>query len=148
MAEILVVDDQTAFCNLLEEGLAEEGHSVRVVCDAENIGEYLNGSPVDMVLLDLFLDEVTGWEVLDRIKAEKPRLPVVIFTAYDTYRDDPRLSKAAAYVIKDFDLKELKQAIAHIFGNGRAFQAQKTPRRSERNFWQEINSHEDTSDHR
>jgi DNA-binding NtrC family response regulator len=115
VAEILVVDDQIYIARLLQEELAEEGHSIRAVHDANNVTQHLNGSPVDMVLLDLFLDGPSGWKVLKSIKAEKPHLPVVIFTAYDTYREDPRLSEASAYVVKSFDLEELKGTIANIF---------------------------------
>jgi DNA-binding NtrC family response regulator len=118
MAEILVVDDQTFFTDVLKEALGEEGHCIQAVCDGQEVMEHLNRSPVDMVLLDLFLEEVKGWEVLRSIKADRPHLPVVIFTAYDTYRDDPRLSEAAAYVVKSFDLKELKETISRIFDNG------------------------------
>lgn len=114
MAEILMVDDQTYFKELLADELAEEGHSISAIHDVENLAERLNRTPVDMVLLDLFLDAHKGWEVLDSIKAERPYLPVVILTAYNTYRDDPRLSEAAAYVVKSLDFKELKQTIAHI----------------------------------
>jgi DNA-binding NtrC family response regulator len=120
MAQILIVDDQMYFKDLLEDELAGEGHTIRAICDAENLTEDLDGSPVDMVLLDLFLDGTRGWHVLENIKADKPDLPVVILTAYDTYRDDPRLSKAEAYVLKSFDLSELKQTIGDILDNGRS----------------------------
>jgi DNA-binding response OmpR family regulator len=123
MAQILVVDDQKYFNQLLTEELTEEGHSVRSVHDAENITEHLNGTAVDVVLLDLFLGNLQGWDVLDSIKAEKPNLPVVILTAYDTYREDPRLAKAAAYVVKNFNLDNLKGTISLVLENSPARQA-------------------------
>lgn len=127
MAHILVVDDQKSYCHLLEDELTEAGHVMRSVHDAENVAELLHGCPVDMVLLDLFLNGLEGWKVLETIKAEKPRLPVVILTAYDSFRDDPRLAKAAAYVIKNFDLGELKQTIARVFDNSRVLETSKEP---------------------
>jgi DNA-binding NtrC family response regulator len=123
MAEILVVDDQSYVRDLLTDELTEEGHSITTICDPGNLSAHLNGSPVDVVLLDLFLDGPKGWHVLDHIKTENPHLPVVIFTAYDTYREDPRLSKASAYVLKSYDLDELKWTIRRILANGGASQA-------------------------
>jgi two-component system response regulator (stage 0 sporulation protein F) len=118
MAEILVVDDQSYVSDLLADELTEEGHSITTISDTQRIWDHLDDSPVDIVLLDLFLDGPQGWKVLDRIKTQNPHLPVVIFTAYDTYREDPRLSKAAAYVVKSFDLNELKGTIRCILDNG------------------------------
>ena len=52
--------------------------------------------------------------MLNEIKATEPDLPVLIFTAYDSYMDDPRLSKADGYVVKDFShIDLLKQKIAN-----------------------------------
>jgi len=60
------------------------------------------------------LDGPDGWKVLRDIKRQHPHLPVIIFTAYDSYLDDPRLSQADGYVIKSIDLGELKQKVADV----------------------------------
>lgn len=48
------------------------------------------------------------------IKRQAPDLPVIIFTAYDSYREDPRLTQADGYVIKSMILDELKAKIADV----------------------------------
>jgi DNA-binding NarL/FixJ family response regulator len=51
---------------------------------------------------------------LHNIKKKDPHLPVIIYTAYDSYREDPRLSEADGYVIKSIALDELKNKIANV----------------------------------
>lgn len=114
MAEILIVDDQQCIRELLSEELVCEGHRVAAVGDAESVGGHLRSSQPDLVLLDLYLDGPDGFGVLRNIKRQYPHLRVIIFTAYDSYVDDPRLSVADGYVIKSSDLNELKQRIADV----------------------------------
>jgi two-component SAPR family response regulator len=67
------------------------------------------------VILDLYLNGFRGWDLLDEIKGNFPNLPILIVTAYDTYAEDARLSKADGYIIKNLDgIKRLKRKIAHI----------------------------------
>ena len=66
------------------------------------------------MLLDLYLDGPEGLRVLGDIKRQKPELPVIIFTAYDSYVDDPLVSQADGYVIKGVVLDELKRKIADV----------------------------------
>jgi DNA-binding response OmpR family regulator len=113
MANILIVDDQPYFRELLSEELTQEGYRVSGIGDAESIHGHLTDSLPDLVVLDLCLDGFEGWEVLRIIKRKDPNLPVLIVTAYDSFADDPRVSQADGYVVKSFvALDELKQKIA------------------------------------
>jgi len=114
MATILIVDDQACIRELLSETLISEGYGVQGVGDAQSVRAHLKLSPPDLVLLDLYLDGPEGFEVLHEIKRQKADLPVIIFTAYDTYQDDPRLSQANGYVLKSFEFSPLKKKIARI----------------------------------
>lgn len=114
MADILIVDDQPYVRELLSEELILAGHRVHTVGDAESAREHLQFCRPDLVLLDLYLDGPDGWEVLRDIKRQYPNLPVIIFTAYDSFRDDPRLSQADGYIIKGIDFDPLKQAGATL----------------------------------
>ncbi len=73
------------------------------ISDAESAHWYLMRSKPDLVLLDLYLNGFEGWDVLHEIKRQYPYLPVLIVTAYDNYAQDPRLSQADGYIVKDFD---------------------------------------------
>ena len=114
MTKILIVDDQACVRELLSEELISEGYRVAMAGDVESVRGHLRFSKPDLVLLDLYLDGAEGFRVLRDIKEQNPDLPVIIFTAYDSYVDDPRLSQADGYVIKSIDLDELKGKIADV----------------------------------
>ncbi len=114
MANILVVDDQRCIRELLSEELILEGYRVHGVGDVTSVSGHLGFSRPDLVLLDLCLDEADAFGLFHEIKRQAPDLPVIIFTAYDTYREDPRLSQADGYVIKSMVLDELKGKIAEV----------------------------------
>ena len=114
MANILIIDDQLWVREFLIEELTCVGYQVAAICDAKSVLEHLTVSLPDLVVLDLYLDGTDGFGVLSDIKRREPSLPIIIFTAYDTYVDDPRLSQADGYVIKSFRLDELKQKVADV----------------------------------
>ncbi len=114
MANILIVDDQPCVRQLLSEELICDGYRVAGADDAESVWRHLRSSRPDLVLLDLYLDGPDGFKVLHNIKKKDPHLPVIIYTAYDSYREDPRLSEADGYVIKSIALDELKNKIADV----------------------------------
>jgi two-component system response regulator (stage 0 sporulation protein F) len=111
MADILLVDDQPYIADLLSEELADEGHHLTCVADADYLMSYLEETRPDLVLLDLYLNGFEGWDLLDKIKKREPSLPVLILSAYDSFTDDPRLAAADGYVIKDINTDQLKQKI-------------------------------------
>jgi DNA-binding response OmpR family regulator len=123
MANILIVDDQQCVREFISEELTFEGHRVDGVWDVESVRGHLRFSQPDLVLLDLFLDGADGFGVFDEIKRQRPNVPVIIFTAYDSYREEPRLSRADGYVIKSTVLDELKGKIAEVLGRQEAPEA-------------------------
>lgn len=115
MEKIMVIDDQPNLQELLSLELIDEGFKVVSVTHAQSVSRCLNESKPDLVLLDLYLEGFQGWDVLKDIKAQYPGLPVIIVTAYDDFADDPRLSEADGYVLKDFvTLDRLKEKIGQI----------------------------------
>ena len=128
MADILVVDDQRCIRELLSEELMLEGHRVCALGDGESVCGHLRFSRSDLVVLDLYLDGAEGFSLFENIKRRYPRLPIIIFTAYDSYRDDPRLSQAHGYVIKSMVLDELKEKIAGVLREEHAEEATAEPR--------------------
>jgi CheY-like chemotaxis protein len=114
MPTILIVDDQSCIRDLISEHLVDDGYQVESAGDAESAKALARSSRPDLVLLDLHLGGPDGWEVLRDVKREAPRLPVIVFTAYDNFQEDPRLSKADGYVIKSTNLEKLKDTIADV----------------------------------
>ena len=128
MENILIVDDQPCIRELVSEELTHEGYSVEGVGNAESLWKHVTSSPPDLVLLDLYLDDSDGFAVLRDIKRQHPHMPVLIFTAYDSYVDDARLCQADGYVIKSCNLDELKQKIADLLSHRPALQVEVRPK--------------------
>lgn len=122
MENILIVDDQPCIRQFVAEELTFEGYSVQGVADGAALRRCMKHSRPDLVLLDLYLDETDGFSLLVDIKQEHPDLPVLIFTAYDSFKDDPRLSRADGYLVKSIILDDLKAAIAAVLQKAAADQ--------------------------
>jgi len=116
MARILIADHQACVRAFVSDELCAEGYAVETAADVESVRQHLGFSPPDLILLDLFLDGPDGLSLLHEFKHQYPGLPVIIFTAYDSYEEDPRISGADGYVIKSISLHGLKRKIAHHLG--------------------------------
>ncbi|MGE5299564.1 MAG: response regulator, partial [Acidobacteriota bacterium] len=67
----------------------------------------------DLVTLDILLPDIDGIKLLRQMKEKRPRLPVIMSTAYD-YRDDFAVWASEAYIVKSADLSELKSTIKKL----------------------------------
>lgn len=116
MANILIIDDQAWVKDLCKEGLSGEGHNVSTTDDIESVRKNIFSFKPDLVLLNLYLKHgFVVWDILREIKMQGPDLPVLIFTAYDKYLFDSRLSQADGYVVKShFLFDDLQQKIATL----------------------------------
>jgi two-component system, response regulator, stage 0 sporulation protein F len=117
MATILLVDDQPYMGEFLAEELADMGHSLTWISDGDSLVVELDQNNPDLVLLDLYLNGFEGWDLLDHIKRHDDRIPVIILTAYDSFSDDPRLSRADGYVVKNIFTDKLKEKIVEILNS-------------------------------
>ncbi|HBG92967.1 two-component system response regulator [candidate division WWE3 bacterium RIFOXYB2_FULL_41_6] len=110
MKKILVVDDDLHIQKLYKEELEEEGYEVVVAGNGAEAMELFVQENPDIVTLDILMPDVDGIKLLRQMKEKKPRLPVIMSTAYD-YRDDFAVWASEAYVVKSSDLDELKKTI-------------------------------------
>jgi two-component system, response regulator, stage 0 sporulation protein F len=117
MATILLVDDQPYMGEFLAEELADMGHTLKYVNDGDSLLIELEERIPDLVLLDLYINGFEGWDLLDQVKRHDRRIPVIILTAYDSFSDDPRLSQADGYVIKNFVTGTLKEKITETLSS-------------------------------
>ena len=111
MAKILLVDDEQYIRQLYQEELSEEGHVVFTLASGHGILRKIDNIRPEVVILDIKLVDYDGLELLQEIRNQYHDLPVVLCTAYDTYKEDHKAVPADYYVIKSFDLSELKTAI-------------------------------------
>ena len=111
MARILIGDDEEYIRRFYTEELSEEGHKVFTVATGHNLLKRIDSLQPEAVVLDIRLVDYDGLELLQEIRNLYHDLPVILCTAYDTYKSDLKSITADYYVVKSFDLSELKMAI-------------------------------------
>ena len=112
MARILIVDDEEHIRHLYSEELSEAGYEVATADSGYKLLEKIEEQDPDLVVLDIKMVDYNGLDLLQDIRNKFYNLPVVLCTAYDTFKEDMKSIAADFYVIKSFDLTELKNKIA------------------------------------
>lgn len=113
MYTVLVVDDEVKLLEVLTVALENMGHAVLTAESAEEALNVLRTETVHLVLSDLRLPGLSGRELLEKVKAARPGLPVVVMTAYASLKDAVEIIKEGAfdYTVKPFDLSDLEATV-------------------------------------
>ena len=111
MAKILIVDDEEHIRFLYSEELTDEGYEVVTADTGLNLLERIEQEKPDLIILDIKMVDYNGLDLLQDIRNKYYDLPVILCTAYDTFKEDMKSIAANFYVIKSFDLTELKNKI-------------------------------------
>lgn len=113
---ILVVEDNVRLANTLEDAFVKENYIVDVVHDGKTGYEHAMSGIYDLMILDVMLPQMDGYEVLARMRAEGQELPVLILTAKTELEDKITGFESGAddYVTKPFELRELLMRIQAI----------------------------------
>jgi DNA-binding response OmpR family regulator len=114
MAKLLVVDDDKNLRLLYEQELSDDGHQVTLAGGGPEALEYLKTNRPDLIVLDISMPGMDGIEALGKILAKDKTMPVILNTAYSTYKDNFMTWSADAYVVKSGDLTELKSKIRDV----------------------------------
>lgn len=107
--KLLVVDDDTDIRELLEFDLAQSGYDVDTAIDgADGLQKALMNN-YDLILLDVMMPKINGFDVCKNIKNQKPDIPILLLTAKGTIKDktDGFDSGADDYIVKPFDIQEV-----------------------------------------
>lgn len=118
MAKILVVDDEHHVRECLALELSGEGYDVYTEPSCSDLLAKIRELQPDLVVLDIRIVDCDGLEMLRLIRETDRNIPVIICSAYDSYRYDNRVMAADYYVIKSFDLGNLKTKIARALQAG------------------------------
>ena len=115
MAKILVADDDKNICELLRLYLVKEGYNVVLAHDGETAVEQFFAENPDMVLLDIMMPKLDGWQVCREIR-KKSNTPIIMITAKgETFDKVLGLELGADdYVVKPFDTKEIVARIKAV----------------------------------
>ena len=108
---ILVVDDNQTIVAIVRETLKSEGYTVCCVYSGQEALEHLEKQTPDLIILDVMMPQMSGMEVLNKIKASSKTssIPVIMLTVNDKHEDVLEAYKAGAeyYITKPFRPREL-----------------------------------------
>jgi DNA-binding response OmpR family regulator len=109
VARILIVEDEERIASFVAKGLTAEGHSTVTAADGESGLEQALAGQVDLVILDIGLPRLSGFEFLDLLRAQGSRTPVIVLTARDSVTDTVSALEGGAddYMSKPFRFAEL-----------------------------------------
>jgi len=114
MKRILLVDDDPVQRLVCRKELENDGYQVVPAADGLEAIACLKKEKVDLVVLDIRMPQMDGMEVLGKLLFLQPGLPVVLYTAFDSYRDNFLSWAADAYILKSPDITELKTKIKEL----------------------------------
>ena len=128
-AMIVIADNDDATCTVLGHALERSGYAVETIADGQLLWPTLQSPEVNLVILDLRMPGMNGWEVLRRLKdtrqhpdMARPALPVIVISGQsdpETKRFAVRLG-AAAFIAKPIDLKDLGRTVRKVLRSGAA----------------------------
>jgi DNA-binding response OmpR family regulator len=107
--KLLIVEDESRMADLLCKGLTEEGHTATCASDGAEGLELAKSYEFDVIILDVMMPRLSGYELAKRLRAEKIRTPILMLTARDSVPDIVRGLDLGAddYMTKPFSFDEL-----------------------------------------
>ena len=111
LADLLLVDDTPANLRLLSQMLSERGYRVRAVTSGSRALAAVGAAPPDLILLDIKMPQLDGYEVCKRLKEESQTrdIPIIFLSALDQTEDKVRAFAAGGvdYITKPFQIEEV-----------------------------------------
>ena len=107
--KLLIVEDEIRMADLLRKGLTEEGHTVTCATDGAEGFALAKGYEFDVIILDVMMPKVSGYDVAKRLRSEKVQTPILMLTAKDSVPDVIQGLDLGAddYMTKPFSFAEL-----------------------------------------
>jgi len=122
MKKILIVEDESTLQKTLGDILSQEGYKVVSALDGEVGVRLAKEQKPDLVLLDLVLPKMTGFEVLEQMRSAEDTkgIPVIVLTNLEKMEDIQRATElgATTYLVKsNYELQEVVEKVKTVFGN-------------------------------
>lgn len=114
MPKVLVVDDEASIRLLYKEEFADEGWDVDTAASGPEAIEKIRANRPDVVTLDIKMVGMDGLETLAKIREFELELPIILCTAYGSYRQDFGTWGSDVYVTKSANLEELKREVKRL----------------------------------
>ncbi len=113
-SSVLVVDDEQHILKLYEKELSEEGYKVSTATSGEEALRMAELESPDLVILDIKLKDQNGLEILGGLRKIAGDRPIILNSAYSTYKSDFQSWLADAYLVKSPNLDNLKRKIREL----------------------------------
>ncbi|MDH4197339.1 MAG: response regulator [Candidatus Aminicenantes bacterium] len=114
MKRILLVEDEKSLALLYEEELHKEGYAVTAVHDSETALAKLKTEEFDLLITDIRMPGPNGIDLITKVMGLRQTIPIIINSAYQSYKDDFMTWAADAYVVKSSSLAELKAKVKEL----------------------------------
>jgi DNA-binding NtrC family response regulator len=116
MKTILIVEDEHALASALASVCRRLGYDARLCASGSRALDELSRSAFALVLLDIGLPDMSGLDLLEKLRALHPALPVVILTAHGTLDNAVAAKRlgAAAYLLKPLELQEVQETLRQV----------------------------------
>ncbi len=119
-SKVLVVEDDRVSRNLLKLVLKDAGYDVLEACDGEEALRVMTSEPPGMILLDIMMPGMSGWEVCQRVRNddELKEIPIIMITAKHSAEDveNAKKYKVKGYLLKPFQVSSLENKIKKVLG--------------------------------
>ena len=120
METLLIVDDEAHQRMLYQEELSDEGYKIMLARNGKEALEHVLEVTPDLIVLDIRMPVMDGLEALGKIIGRERNIPVIIHSAYSSYKDDFMSWAADDFVVKSSDLAELKRKIRELLDKKKA----------------------------
>ena len=108
---ILIIDDDYAVRLLYQEELEDDGYEVVTFGDCENLMDNIEQHRPDVIIMDIKMGKISGLDIIQEIRNTYYDIPIILCSAYSTFKADAKSMAADYYVVKSSDLSELKLRI-------------------------------------
>lgn len=116
MPRVLCIEDETEMSQLVEMILSRQGYDVATAATSQSALEQVAAQKPDLILLDLMLPDVDGWEVYEKLKSEEPTrdIPVIVVTARAQHSEKTmalKVNQVDDYITKPFAPTQLVESV-------------------------------------
>jgi len=129
METVLIIEDDPSILLGLQKNLKFEGYDVLTAADGERGLELAIDRPPDLIILDIMLPKISGFEICKTLKKNNIQVPIIILSAKDQEIDKIMGLDLGAddYVVKPFNIRELVARINAVMRRKRMYEQQGTP---------------------
>lgn len=118
MSKILIADDDEMNRDVLSRRLHRHGYEVAVACDGEEVVAMASSETPDLILMDLSMPVLNGWQATEKIKSNPAtqHIPVLAFTSHKINGEDAMMAGFDGYALKPVELDSLLAQMEKLLG--------------------------------